>query len=118
MGDEFYFEKLDVYKESITLASDIYKLTKDFPKEEMYGLVSQLRRASVSVISNICEGSSRGKTEFKRYLDIARGSIFECVGQLKISLNLGYIKIESYDCLYSDCIKLSKMVMGLKKSIS
>ncbi len=94
MGDEFNFEKLNAYDEAIRFVTAVYKATADFPKNEQFGLVSQLRRAAVSIVSNICEGSSRGLIEFKRYLDISRGSIFECVGQLKIVLELNYLTHE------------------------
>lgn len=100
MGDEFNFEKLNVYNEAIAFVTAVYKATADFPKNEQFGLVNQLRRAAVSVVSNICEGSSRGQVEFRRYLDISRGSIFECVGQLKIALELNYLTQEQHKPLY------------------
>ena len=88
----FSFEKLDVYKNAIDFACNIYEITKKFPKNETYGLTSQLRRASVSISSNIAEGSGRyNKRDFAQYLRIARGSIYECIPLLEISFRESYI---------------------------
>jgi len=82
---------LRVWKKSIELVTSIYKLTKDFPKEERYGLSMQMRRAAVSIPSNISEGASRNSTrEYMQYLYIATGSVSELETQLIISNNLGY----------------------------
>ncbi len=71
-------KKLDVWKKSLTLVSQVYKLTQSFPREEQFGLISQLRRASVSVISNIAEGFARSsEIETKRFLEISRSSLVE-----------------------------------------
>jgi len=88
----FSFEKLDVWKLSMTLTKSVYKLTKVFPDEEKFGLTSQIRRASVSIASNIAEGSSRitGK-EQARYSEISFGSLLEVLNQLIIATELEYI---------------------------
>jgi len=88
----FSFEKLDVWKLSMTLTKSVYKLTKVFPDEEKFGLTSQLRRASVSIASNIAEGSSRitGK-EQARFSEISFGSLLEVLNQLIIATELEYI---------------------------
>jgi len=114
----FNFEDLDVYNKAIGVVSDIYLLTKAFPKEEMFGLTSQLRRAAVSIPSNIAEGSSRSKKEFSRFIDVARGSVFECVTMLQISFKQGYINSEKSDDLKNKLTDLSKMLSGLKRSIN
>jgi four helix bundle protein len=114
----FNFENLDVYNKAIDVVSDIYLLTKRFPKEEIYGLVSQLRRAAVSIPSNIAEGSSRGKKEFSHFIDVARGSLLECVAMLQISLKQNYINNERFDGLKNKLIDISKMLSGLKKSVN
>ena len=83
---------LKVWQESMTLVTQIYKISEDFPKHEIYGLTSQIRRAAVSIPSNIAEGAGRkGDNEFKRFLFIALGSLSEVETQLEISQRLDYI---------------------------
>lgn len=85
------FRELIVWQRSIQLAASIYRLTRVFPKEEMYGLTSQIRRSAVSVPSNIAEGQGRLSTgEFRQFLGIARGSNFELQTQLEIARTLGF----------------------------
>jgi len=112
------FEKLNVYQESVSLALDIYKVTKSFPKEELFGLVSQLRRAAVSISLNIAEGSSRRKKEFAHFLDMARGSCYELIPLLKIAFELRYITGNQYKDFYERIDNLTKRVNALKKSLS
>ena len=82
---------LEIWKEGIKLVTKIYKLTKDFPKEELYGLTSQMRRAAVSYPSNLAEGAARESiTEYIRYIYISLGSLSELETQLIISKNLGF----------------------------
>jgi four helix bundle protein len=114
----FNFENLDVYNKAIDVVSDIYLLTRTFPREEMFGLTSQLRKAAVSIPSNIAEGSARSKKDFSRFIDIARGSVFECVTMLQISFRQGYINSEKSDDLKNKLTDLSKMLSGLKKSVN
>ena len=83
----FNFEKLDVWQEAIQFADLVYELTSNFPDEERFGLTNQMRRAAVSVSSNIAEGSSRiSRTDFARFVEIATGSLFEVVSQTTIAL--------------------------------
>lgn len=87
--------KLEVWQESMVLVKAVYSLTNAFPKEEVYGLSSQIRRCAVSVPSNIAEGAARNsKNEFLQFLNIARGSLSELETQLLISKDLGYHKDE------------------------
>ena len=91
------FRNLEVWKEAIDLASLVYTLTKKFPKQEQYGLVSQINRCSVSIPSNIAEGCSRSsEKEYSRFLEIAIGSSFEMETQLEISNNLNYLDSETF----------------------
>jgi len=86
------FEKLDVFKIAHVLTKEIYKITKNFPKDETYGLVSQLRRASSSIPANLIEGNYRfTKNEFKYFISIARGSCGEVKYFLLLNYELGYI---------------------------
>lgn len=100
------------------LVNNIYTLTKNFPKDEMFGLTSQLRRAAVSIPSNISEGSVRKKKDFSRFIDISRGSVFECVTLLQISIKQNHIDKRKYAEFRNDLTELSKMLSGLKSSFS
>lgn len=83
------FKELQVWQNSVNLATEIYQLTNSYPGNEIYGLTSQLRRCSISISSNIAEGAGRyGKKEFQHFLNIAYGSLFELETQLIISKNL------------------------------
>jgi four helix bundle protein len=95
----------------------IYTITQRWPKQEIFGLIDQLKRASVSIVLNIAEGISRTKRDFARFLDLARGSCFECVAIISIARNRGYIGNEEYNELYNQCTKISKMLSALKKSL-
>jgi len=103
---------LDVWKKSMDLVEDLYKITKDFPKEELYSLTSQLRRSVISIPSNIAEGAARNsKKEFIQFLHIALGSTAELETQLLISERLGYLK-ESSEYL-NKLNEIKKMLLGL-----
>ena len=86
------YKELEVWKKSMDLVEICYKITNDFPKEELYGLTNQIRRAAVSIPSNIAEGQSRWSTkEFLRFLSIAKGSLSELETQLIVAQRLNYI---------------------------
>ena len=109
---------LKVWQESMSLVILIYKVSEDFPKHEIYGLSSQIRRAAVSIPSNIAEGAGRnGENEFTRFLYIALGSLSEVETQLEISQRLGYINdIESINIsVYFIRNMLSNLIKSLKK---
>ena len=114
----FNFEELEVYNKAIDFISNIYTLTKNFPKDEMFGLTSRMRRAVVSISSNISEGSARTKKDFGRFIDIARGLVMECVTLLQISVKQHHIDGRKYYELRSKLTELSKMLSGLKKSVN
>ena len=94
MGNELKTHKdLDAWKRSLDLVEVVYKVTKEFPQEELYGLTNQLRRAAVSIPSNIAEGAARGsKKEFIQFLHIALGSLSEVETQVTIAKRLGYLR--------------------------
>jgi four helix bundle protein len=114
----FGFEKLDVWKKSVDLADDVYRLTRDFPDYEKFGLANQMRRAAVSISSNIAEGSARdSKKDFARFLQIAYGSTMEVVSQLHIAQRQGFIPKEDARALYQNCEEIARMISGLKRSL-
>lgn len=113
----FNFEKLNVYQEALLFINDIYTHTSRWPKEELFGLTNQLRRAAVSIALNIAEGTSRTKKDFRHFLDLSRGSAYECVAILAIARQRNYISEEEYMKTYSDIEKLSRMLSKLKSSL-
>lgn len=113
----FKFEELRVYKEALLLTDQIYDLSKTWPKDEFLGIISQLRRAVVSIALNIAEGSSRTRKEFRHFLDLARGSCYECVAILTIARNRKYISEDEYRKFYEFCDKLARMINALKTAL-
>ena len=109
---------LDVWRLSIELVVKVYKLTNTYPKEEIYGIVSQMRRCSVSVPSNIAEGAGRSSLkEFSHFLSIALGSLAELETQIIISQKLDYMHQVDFDTLLTELTTIRRMTIGLKKSI-
>jgi len=110
---------LEVYKLSIELVTEIYQVTDKFPKEELFGLTAHVRKSAVSIPSNIAEGSAiNHKKEFIQFLYIALGSAAELDTQLLISLNLRFLNQEDYQRLIYKLTSVSKMLMGLIKSLN
>ncbi|MFC1839881.1 four helix bundle protein [Thermodesulfobacteriota bacterium] len=107
-------KKLDVWKLSMELVNRIYEMTREFPKEEMFGLISQIRRSAVSVPSNISEGAARQtKKELINFLHIAQGYLSELDTQLDISLNLEYINKKERQDIDKLIVRIDKMLSGL-----
>lgn len=105
-----HFKELLVWQKSINFVTEIYKETESFPKSEMYGLVSQIKRATVSIASNIAEGNSRRSVpDYVQFLRISRGSCAEVETQLIISKNLGFLNEEKSLKLNQDITEISKM---------
>ena len=114
----FNFEKLDTWNDAIAFADIVYRLTRDFPPEERFGLTNQMRRAAVSISSNLAAGCSRSsKTDYSRFLRIATGSVFEVVSQATIGRNQGFLRPADHDQLYRAADKQSRMLSGLRKSL-
>ncbi|MGA2180630.1 MAG: four helix bundle protein [Verrucomicrobiota bacterium] len=114
----FNFEKLEVWQEAINFADSVCAITRTFPEAERFGLTNQMRRAAVSISSNLAEGSSRAsRPDFARFVEIATGSLFEVISQATVSKRQGFLSEADYNQLYSACEKQSKMLSGLRKSL-
>jgi four helix bundle protein len=112
------FRDLQVWEKAHKLTLGIYKATACFPREEIYGLTSQLRRAAVSIGSNIAEGCGRrGNGEFHRFLPIATGSASEVEYQLLVSRDLGFLQTEQYVQLDRDVVEVKKMLAALIRRV-
>ncbi|MBL7731763.1 MAG: four helix bundle protein [Chitinophagaceae bacterium] len=108
------YKKLDAWKQSMQIITDIYQLTRTFPREEMFGLTSQMRRAAISVPANIVEGIGRNyKKDTVQFLHIARGSLYEIETLLEIAINLGYLGTESTSGISELINKTIKTLNGL-----
>lgn len=108
------YKELDVYKDSYNLSLQIYKITNEYPKYEIYGITSQIRRAAVSVPLNIAEGYGRqSKEEFKRFLKISLGSLYETKTLLELSKDLNYINNEIYTKLEKQYDTIAKRLYTL-----
>ncbi len=111
------FTDLDAWKESHKLVLIIYEVTKKFPKDEIFGLTSQIRRATVSITSNIAEGFSRQSYKEKvQFYCIALGSLTELQNQLLISKDINYVSKAEFDSIAAQTVKASKILNGLIKS--
>jgi four helix bundle protein len=118
MVDSRAHRKLEVWKKSMAFVKDVYQATEVFPNSEVYGLVSQMRRAAVSIPSNLAEGAARkGTKEFKQYLNIAQGSISELDTQIELASMLNYIDENLYNNLMDGLKTISKMLFGLSRSL-
>lgn len=104
-----------VWQKSMVLVTEIYRATRSFPRDELYGLSSQIRRAAVSVPSNLAEGHGRNsRREFRQFIGQARGSLVELETQVEISRNLGYLSNKSASDLLSRASEIARMLNGLK----
>jgi four helix bundle protein len=112
------YQELVAWEKSMALVSDIYRCTQGFPKEEIYGLTSQIRRAAVSVPSNIAEGRGRlTRGEFQQFLGHARGSVFELETQVSIARDLGFLDEKSTKNLLERISEVGRILSGLLNSL-
>ncbi|MBN8642987.1 MAG: four helix bundle protein [Flavobacteriales bacterium] len=112
------FKQLEIWKQSRQFCTQIYLVTNHFPNEERFGLTTQLRRSSVSIPSNIAEGSSRkSNKDFARFLEIAIGSAYEIETQLLISNDLGFITEENLNPLLSKIDIMTKMMYNFQVTL-
>ena len=111
------YKDLEVWKKALTLVKEIYKITKLFPKEELFSLTSQLRRATISIPANIAEGAGRGSDkDFSRFLRIALGSLFEVETYIILSRELNYLNENNYENLLKAVDEIGRMINGLIRS--
>ena len=114
----FGFEKLAVWQRAIEFADLVYSETKAIPADERFGLTNQMRRAAVSISSNIAEGSSRNsRKDFARFVEIATGSIFEVVSQSHIGRSRGFLTQDQFAAIYQASEEQSRMLGGLRRSL-
>ena len=113
------YRDLVAWQRAMDLVTEIYRATASFPRDELFGLTSQVRRAAVSVPSNIAEGQGRlSHKEFHYFLGLARGSLMEVETQLQIAANLGYLSPKETATLLKDTAELGKILNGLLASVS
>ena len=114
----FNFEKLGAWEKAITLANAVYAATKSFPPDERFGLTNQLRRAAVSISSNLAEGCSRSsQPDFARFVEIAAGSAFEVASQAVIARDQGYLSAAQFECLQAAALEITRMLSGLRQTL-
>jgi four helix bundle protein len=112
------YEDLTVWQKAVALALLVYSITKSFPRDELYGMVSQTRRAAVSVASNIAEGKGRASDpDLLRFLATARGSLFELRTQFVIAKGLEYLDTPKYNQLNSAIEEVGRLINGLRTSV-
>jgi len=117
-GDMKSHKDLDVWRLSIDLATDVYEVTKSFPKEEQYGMVAQMRRSATSIASNIAEGAARRSSkEFIQFIHIALGSTSELDTQLEIAIRVNLTELTSLQKLQDTVVRINQMLRGLARSI-
>jgi four helix bundle protein len=112
------YREVVVWQKAVALVTDVYSITKGFPRDEIYGLTSQLRRSAVSIPSNIAEGQGRAtKGEFIQFLCHARGSLFELETQIVIAKELGYITLETEKRMTAEATEVARILNGLLTSL-
>ncbi|MBN3033403.1 MAG: four helix bundle protein [Candidatus Saganbacteria bacterium] len=114
----FRFLDFPVYKEIKKYIGDVYSLSSNFPKDEQFGLTNQLRRAATSIALNLAEGSDRGSDQdFKRFIQMAIGSVNETVAVLDIALEMGFISQENYAIIIKKAESIVKQLSGFRQSL-
>ena len=111
----FNFEKLDTWARAVDFAGLVYQATKSFPADERFGLTNQMRRAAVSISSNLAEGSSRSpKQDYARFVEIATDSLFEVVSQAHIARQQAFVEEIHFQNLHREAEELGRMLSGLR----
>lgn len=118
MSEVFGYEKLDVWVKAMDLVDAIYRDSSTFPKHEIYGLTGQLRRAAISIPSNIAEGYGRGEKAFANHLRIAQGSTYELRTQIEIARRQAFLEQPAATSLAERAVQVSRMIDGLIRSMA
>lgn len=113
----FNFEKLEVWQKAVAFAGLVYRLTRGFPSDERFGLTNQIRRAAVSLASNIAEGSARPPADFAKFIGYASGSLCEVITQATIVRKENFLPQPDFEELYRAADEISRMLSGLRKSL-
>ena len=114
-----HYRELIVWQKAIVLVETVYRATEGFPKTEIYALTNQIRRAAVSIPSNIAEGQGRNSTrDFLHFLSVAQGSLMELETQITIATRLGYLEASQEESLLTSTAEISRMLSGLKSSLN
>ncbi|WP_430973500.1 four helix bundle protein [Sunxiuqinia rutila] len=112
------YREFIAWQKAMFFVTDVYKTTLTFPREELFGLTSQIRRAATSIPSNLAEGFGRkGNNEFIRYIRISIGSLYECQTQLEISKNIGYLNLSDFELMYQQTKEIEALLRGLEKKL-
>ncbi len=115
---KFSFENLEVYEKARALVSDVYRIQNYLPKEERFGLGHQIRRAAVSILANLAEGSGRQSIKEKvHFIEISYGSLMEVFCELQTACDIGYMKEEQLNALRQQFTDIAKMLSGLRNSM-
>lgn len=110
----YNFEKLEIYQDARAVVNKVYRITTNYPNNEQFVMISQTRRAALSIPLNIAEGSIKGKKEFARYIDISTGSLLELVALFQISEDLQYITAKEHKEIAETLEKLFRRLSKLK----
>jgi four helix bundle protein len=117
MGRIRSFRDLEVWQRAVDFSVTLYRVSESFPQSERFGLTSQMRRAAVSIASNIAEGHARSRNEYAHFLRVARGSTAELETQLEIARRIGYLSPESYADLHNQLTIIAKQLNTLSQRI-
>ena len=113
----FNFERLEVWQKSVAFCDRVYEVSRRFPDDERFGLTSQIRRAVISIPSNLAEGSARPNADFAKFVSYASGSLYEVVTQCSLARRRNFLSEESFRIVYADAEEIARMLSGLRKSL-
>lgn len=112
------YREFIAWQKAMQFVTDVYRVTRLFPKEELFGLTSQIRRSAVSIPSNFAEGFGRkGNNEFLRFLHISIGSLYECQTQLEIAKNIAYLADNEFDFIFNQSKEIEALLRGLEQKL-